>query len=359
MRLTRISYLRLSRPLAVAALTIICASGAKAEVKFDGMIDTYYAYDFKTPASYDRAYTTTAVRSDEFNVNLAYIGASLAQDRLRGRLALQYGTSVQANYSGEPTVGANSGSTLSRHIQEAYAGYQLADGLWIDAGTYFAHVGAESFISRENPTYTRSLVADYSPYYQSGVRLSYQINEKLSAQLHIVNGWQNQSENNRSKMGGTQVAYQLSPKVSVSYNTLFGKEAAFRHFHDFILKWQATESTDVVAQYDLGFQKSVGQNAATKWWGAVLIARQRIADGKWLVARAERYSDPDQTIVATSSAFGFDVTSASVGFDMDLSSSLKWRNEYRHYWATDAVFPAGAGASDASSVAVTSFTLSL
>lgn len=355
-----------SASLALACLTFFSAVGktqtavdTPVNLKVDGMVDAYYAYDFNSPSTFDRAYTTTAVRSDEFNINLAYLGASLTQDRIRGRFALQAGTSVQANTAGEPTNGAYSGSTLSRNIQEAYAGYRVADGLWIDAGTYFSHVGAESFISRDNLTYTRSLVADYSPYYQSGVRLSYVLSEKLSGQLHVVNGWQNQSENNKSKMGGTQIAYQFSPEVSLSYSTLFGKEAEFRHFHDFVLKWQAAPSTDLVAQFDFGFQDEPVDSGTNKWWGAVLMARQKLSSTKSVVARVERYSDPHQIVVATTTPFGFDVWSASLGYDVDLSANLKWRNEYRHYWATDAILPSGASYKDTSAVAVTSITLTL
>jgi len=39
--------------------------------------------------------------------------------------------------------------------------------------------------------YTRSLVADYTPYYLSGAKLTWQATPKLTSQLHLVNGWQN------------------------------------------------------------------------------------------------------------------------------------------------------------------------
>ena len=78
---------------------------------FGAFVDAYYAYDLNRPRALDRAFTTTAARHDEFNVNLAFVEAVLAAPRLRGRLAVQFGTSVQANYAGEPRVGAVSGPT--------------------------------------------------------------------------------------------------------------------------------------------------------------------------------------------------------------------------------------------------------
>jgi hypothetical protein len=133
------------------------------KITFGGFVDGYYAYDFNRPATLDRAYTTQAARHDEFNVNLAYVDATLSGPRLRGRFAAQFGTSVQANYATEPRLGTLSGPDVSRFIQEAFVGYQLAPTLWIDGGVFFSPFGSESWISRDNWTYTRSLIAENSP----------------------------------------------------------------------------------------------------------------------------------------------------------------------------------------------------
>ncbi|MDE2291086.1 MAG: outer membrane beta-barrel protein, partial [Elusimicrobia bacterium] len=167
------------------------AAGERLPVSFGGFLDTYYAYDFDRPASRARAFTTQPARHNEFDVNLAYIEAVVAADRVRGRLALQAGNSVQSNYAGEPAVGSVSGPSLTRSIQEAWAGYRVTEKLWVDAGICFSHIGMESFISRDNWTYSRSLMAEFSPYCQSGVRASYQFDKDWSAQLHVLNGWQN------------------------------------------------------------------------------------------------------------------------------------------------------------------------
>src|SRR5215472_7350286 len=82
-----------------------------------GFVDTYYAWDFDRPHTFDRAYTTQPARHAEFNVNLAFIEGKVAGPRYRGRLALQWGTSVQANYAGEPKLGSVSGPSVSQFIQ--------------------------------------------------------------------------------------------------------------------------------------------------------------------------------------------------------------------------------------------------
>src|SRR5512146_1038013 len=152
------------------------AAGADTSISVavSGFVDGYYAYDFNYPRSLDRPYTTQAARHDEFNINLAFIAATLSGPRLRGRFAAQFGTSVQANYAAEPRLGTLSGPDVSRFIQEATAGYQVAPTLWVDAGVFFSPFGSENWISRDNWTYTRSFIADESPYYEAGVKATWQ-----------------------------------------------------------------------------------------------------------------------------------------------------------------------------------------
>ena len=95
------------------------------KVTWGGFADAYYTYDFARPPTLDRSFfggatfTTQPARSNEFNVNLAYIEANLSGNGIHGRVAFQAGTAVQSNYGAEPSVGIISGPLLSRHIQEA------------------------------------------------------------------------------------------------------------------------------------------------------------------------------------------------------------------------------------------------
>jgi hypothetical protein len=113
-------------------------SSPAAALLVGAFIDFYYAYDFGRPKARDRAFTTQAVRHNEMSLNLAYASLSVERERVRGRLAFQAGTSVNSNYAGEPSVGANSGAVLIRHVQEATAGLRLVRGLWFDAGIYLS-----------------------------------------------------------------------------------------------------------------------------------------------------------------------------------------------------------------------------
>ncbi len=345
----------ISRFAVITVLSVQSIYAADNPVSFGGFVDTYYAFDANQPGNFDRAYTTQPARHNEFNVNLAHVDAQLKEDRVHGRIALQVGTSVQSNYSTEPSWGTISGPSLGRHIQEGYVGYRIAEGLWVDAGIYFSHIGAESWISRDNMTYTRSLVADYSPYYQSGAKVTYQLSKPISLQLHVVNGWQTISESNLPKSLGSQVAYSFSDTTSLTYNTLFGKElGGYRHFHDFIFKMGFTQNWSMGLQADIGFQRGAGS-----WNGQSLISRYALMPTLAFVGRIERYSDPSQIIVTTLSKSGFQVFGASLGTDVQLHTRVMWRTEVRAQEAKDAIYPKRDVFSGRDLMVVTSLSLTI
>lgn len=338
----------------------------KPVVTFGAFVDAYYAWDTGRPAALDRAFTTQPARHNEFNVNLAHVEARLAGERVRGRLALQAGTSVQANYLAEPGVGTISGGELSRHLQEAVIGVRLGAGLWLDGGIYFSHIGLEGWLSRDNPTYTRSLVADYTPYYLSGVKLTWTPGAAVTAQLHLVNGWQNISETNGDKALGARLDWQATPRLVLGYANFVGNEqpddrpARTRMLHQAMLRWSPADGWALSAVGDLGAQEAADDGWDT-WYGVSLIARRQVSARVALAGRVERYADPGEVIVPTGTPNGFETWSASLGADVQVSPELLWRTEARAFRSSDAVWPDRAAAQGrrGTGLLVTSLALTL
>lgn len=312
-----------SRAAATAALLVLPCTIARAQsapdsaarpdttpkVAFGAFVDGYYAYDFDRPPTIDRSFdggalfTTQPARHNEFNINLAYAEAKLDAPRYHGRLAVQFGTSVQSNYLGEPRVGQISGPNVQQYLQEAFAGVKLGKKLWIDGGIFFSNVGMEGFISRDQLTYSRALVADYSPYYSAGVRAMYTVSSKLTARLDIVNGWQNISENNSGKGVGLRLDYAPDTNTTLSYYNLFTDEAGtrLRTFNGVGAKVSSGRLT-LLGQADLGTQaRPVGSGGHSTWYGLLGVARVQVASLVAVVGRVERYADPDQVILSTGS----------------------------------------------------------
>jgi len=232
-----------------------------------GFVDVYYAYDFGRPALRDRAFTTQAVRHNEANLNLAAATLAPERGRVRGRLTIQAGTSVQSNYAGEPGLGPTSGPHLSRHIQEAYAGIRLAKRVWLDAGISLGSLGWEGWISRDNPTYTRSLVAEFSPYYESGVRIVWEAGPRLLVQGHLMNGWQKISEDNDAKSASVRVDFVVATGVTVAAASFLGNEQprdaprSTRFFNQIMVKANPGPDVLLQGQVDVGRQRGPEERA--------------------------------------------------------------------------------------------------
>jgi Putative beta-barrel porin-2, OmpL-like. bbp2 len=340
--------------LALFLFHLLAFAQDELPVKFGGFVDTYYANDFNNPKDHEREFTTQPVRHNEFNVNLAYIEAVLKQEKTRGRLALQFGNSVIKNTVGEPRLGATSGPEDAKFIQEAYVGKKIGERTWIDGGIFLGNIGAESWISKDNWTYSRALNLDYVPYYSAGVRIEHLIDESQSMQLQILNGWQNMSENNNAKAIGMQYKKLLSESLTFTYNNFFGDEkvvpnlqnakfnSRFRGYHNFVLQWLASDRWNFLGSMDFGHQ-SQQANKGIDAWGAGTLTVRRILNSKESIAfRVEYYNDRHQANIVTITNNGFQVVGASLNYDQRLDENAIWRTELRGFSSKDEIYPQGS-----------------
>lgn len=338
-------------------------------VKVGGFLDTYYAFDSNAPKNHEREFTTQPVRHNEFNINLAYIEAVLKQEKTRGRLALQFGQSVTKNTSGEPREGATSGPQDAKVFQEAFIGRKLGERTWIDMGIFLGNIGAESWISKDNWTYTRALNLDYVPYYSSGVRLEHALNQKQSFQIQILNGWQNMSENNEGKAIGMQYKHLLNQSMTFTYNNFFGDEEVvpnqadntykprFRAYHNFIFQWPKSDLWQYLASFDVGHQSQQANDGVDGWVATTFTVRRILDTERSIATRFEYYSDPHGANIVTGTPNGFQVVGVSMNFDQKLDQNVLWRTELRGFHSKDKIYPQGsAGKNRLDGFLVTSFS---
>ncbi|EPE85037.1 outer membrane protein [Leptospira noguchii str. 1993005606] len=314
--------------------------------KFGFFIDSYYAHNPYRSSSRDNRYLTQPARWDEINVNLAYIDGKIETDQYRGRVAFQFGNSVNSNYKNEVNSEKNSNEISVRNIQEAYAGIKLAKNLWLDGGIYFGNIGLESWISHNNWNYSRALALDYVPYYSSGFRLSFQYSEKLSFQFHLMNGWSNITETNKDKAIGSQIDYKITDKLKITHNTFVGNEAPdsqarqTRYYNNLILQYHFTKHFIIAGSGDVGIQRvpDPGAQAYRQWYHGTFWITWRPVEKFRTSLRLERMFDPEQTIIQTGSKNGFLTSGATITLDYIPNENALVRLEGRYFRSYDAVF---------------------
>jgi putative OmpL-like beta-barrel porin-2 len=303
--------------------------------------DIYYSYDFNKPPSHQKpSFLYNHNRHNEVNINLALAKVSFNKERIRANIGLMAGTYVQYNLSAEPE--------LLRHLYEANAGIKISCNrdLWIDAGILPSHIGFETVISKDNWTLTRSIAAENSPYYESGIKITYSTsNKKILISGLVLNGWQRirRPDYNNTPAFGTQLIISPPGNITFNWSSFIGNDKPdsarqMRWFNNFYSIINLDEKFGITAGFDIGWQEKLNSNKKDAWYSPILIVRF-LPDKKWEIALSgEYYSDHNGVIITTGTPNGFKTFGASFNIGKKLFDHLWWRTEFRLLKSKDAIF---------------------
>jgi Putative beta-barrel porin-2, OmpL-like. bbp2 len=327
------------------ALIFACISHAQTligtsdstKIVLQGYADVYYTYDFDNPASKNRPdFLVSHNRHNEFNLNNFCLHTEIDNPNYRALIAFHSGTYVNANYASEPT--------LYRFIKDAVAGIKISKNLWLDAGIFASHIGFEDEFSGDNWTLTRTILAENTPYFETGAKLSWDPNPKYTIKALILNGWQNIHENNNNKALGTQVNYHPNNTITLNWSTFYGNEKPdsakqYRYFNNLYAVYQKGK-IGIIAGLDFGWeQKKPGISGYNNWQAASLITRYQI-NTLWAVAfREEIYRDLNGVLImGHNGASGVNLQGTSFNIDFSPGKNVWLRTEFKTYTNPDAIF---------------------
>ena len=308
---------------------------------FSAVADVFYTYDFNQPATaFRQPFLYNHNRHNEFNLNLGLLRAAVAHEKYRAAIGLQGGTYAQDNYAAE--------QDLLQHIFEAYAGISLnkQNSVWLDAGIFGSHIGFESAISSENWTPTRSLLAENSPYFLSGARVTYTPAEDWTFAALLTNGWQRiqRVPGNSLPAVGTQLQYSKNDRFSLNWSTFIGTDdpdslRRMRYFNNIYAKMQLSSRLGLIAGFDLGLQQeSKDSQELVHWYSPVFIARYLLNE-QWATAvRAELYADREGVIIPALNKNDFITSGFSANIDYQPAEAVMWRLEGRWFHSPNKIF---------------------
>ncbi len=330
-------------PVGAANAQAPAPDSAAIRPEFFGYTGVYYGYDFNVPRTRVRpGFVYSENRHNEVSINIALLGARFANDYVRGTFAIQTGTYPDYNYASEPEV--------FKHIYEAYAGVRLRPRLWLDAGVFVSHIGLEGPISRDDLTLTRSILADNSPYYEAGAKLTYDTPDGHWTLVALVlNGWQVIRDNNENMSTGWQVQWKPTTRWVVNSSSYAGEGPnqpdsvgrQLRYFHNLYATFQATSRLRLAASADAGTQRRLGRDGYDHWQGAAVLFSQRLSARTALNGRVEMFRDPGHVLIPRARLrpeAGFTTGAASVGVDYFPIPRCVVRLEGKAYRARQAVF---------------------
>ncbi len=309
---------------------------------FETYLEGYYTYNSLQEKNQRTADFLYNHANHNFpDINLALVDLKYTGRRSRANAGIMAGRYVNYNLADEAWPFAN--------IFQLNAGLQLSanKNIWIDAGVLPSHLGFESAISKSCWTLTRSLAAENSPYYETGIRLSgMSRKKKIKYGLLLLNGWQNisvlPSENNIAL--GTQLTYQPFKNIELSWNTYSGYDEniaadLFRNFHNFYLVFTPRGKFSFTAGFDLGLQQQYRfPEKYSKWYSPQFLVRYQLVQKLLLALRFENFTDKEAVILHSVEGNGLAVNGISGNLDLEPNRYLLIRVEARHLSATKDAF---------------------
>jgi hypothetical protein len=288
-------------------------------------------------------------RHNEININNALVYLSATHEKYRMNVGLHAGTYAQDNYAHE--------QVMLRNIYEANVGVSLnkKNKLWLDAGIFGSHMGFESALSMDNPTLTRSFVAENSPYYLSGAKLTYELGDTWEFAGIVSNGWQRiqRVSGNSMLSGGTQVVYSPSENFLLNWSTFLSTEdpdstRRMRYFSNLYSSFKIGEKLSMIAGFDAGFQQVAIHSANYhKWLAPVLIAKYEFTNQWGMAFRSEYFHDQNGVIIAIHPTINeFKTLAFSTNIDYHPEPNIAIRLEARYLKATKDVFQSSSGYSN-------------
>jgi hypothetical protein len=294
--------------------------------------DWYYAYNSSAPKTDVIPLYVSMNQNNQVNNNLSYIDLKYETKRFKAHFIPAIGSFMTANSAIEKGVFKN--------VLEANVAVKLSKKkeFWLEGGVLGSPYTNENPYSQEHLTYTRSLAAEYVPYYQAGFKFTYKHNQKLKGSLYLLNGWQQIYDLNTNKSLGTQIEYKPNSKDVFNWNTYIGSERSLqnpnyrtRYFTDIFWthNFEGAFSFATCAFYGLQEVAGLDGTLDVRPWGQVnFSARYSIKRWGSFSGRVEYFKDNQNTLIqGLNQNLGFNCLGASVGYNKYLIPVLLVRAE--------------------------------
>ena len=310
----------------------------KDSIHFSGYTEIYFAQDQHNWQDHQRPeFLYSHTSTNHIALNTAVLDFKYSSNRLKTQLSLVEGTYANKVTSAEPIgFGALYVGNISYKLK-------AKENLWIQAGVFPSHIGLESAIGFSNLSLTRSLAAENSPYYESGISLQYSSkNEKIYCALLALNGWQSMTlVPQQTRLGvGSQFQFIPNRKATLNHSTYFGEVpvpggSQMRFFQNFYGNIQLKKNWTVQFQADYGTQETENNGFNKSWMTGLLGLAFNVNEKLTLVGRGEFFKDSNNLVI---SGVNNDLWGYSFNINYLLDEHLLLRAEWRNITTNSYTF---------------------
>jgi hypothetical protein len=327
---------------------------------FGGLVDTYYLYNFTPPSganslsppqpvAFDgRAFDTN---SNSITLALAKLTMTASLDPVTLQLDLGYGSVgsiINGTTDGASALAFPIGAAFL--VEQAYGEIALPYNLTLDFGKFTTTAGAEVIEANKNWLYSRSLLFNAIPLLHTGVRANLKINDQLTVQASVVNGWNNDPDLNAWKTIGLSASVTVNPMLSLIGTVYFGKEAQpqppaasttgdTRVLADLVAA--ATINSQFGLNLNVDYIKAFDDVSADYQIGASVMGRYVISDRFNVAARGEFLATHIDVLPMGAGSITEKQGEGTIMLGIDVGKNFELRPEVRADFAGDDIFAAG------------------
>jgi hypothetical protein len=257
--------------------------------------ESYLGYNFNENKSFQSAHLYNHYHLQKPRINYAQIDWKKEFPDWTVQIGIHDGDYVRRNYSDQPQW-----AQLISIAQLQYSPKNIKQ-LKLTAGIFPSHIGFESAWVQNNLTLSRSLLAENSPYFESGFHAQYGAkNGSWNIGVLALTGWQQASLVSpiRKPSWGWSSNFVIKDNIQVSYNGFFGYQnttgTVKRSYHNFYSNFQKGKWKSILG-FDFG-QAFINQKSI-HWYSPVVIFGKQINESWSSAFRLESMIDPNQFIL--------------------------------------------------------------
>lgn len=299
-------------------------------LEISGGVDVYYQYNTN---GLPLGMTSFTGEHNSFSLGMAKIALEKNFRKTGFRADVGFG----------PRANSANGSNYP-NLQQLYVTYSPVEDLTFTLGNFGTHIGYEMIDPTDNFHYSMSYMFSYGPFFHTGLKADYAVNDKLGVMVGIFDDTDSKFDViNSKKHFGAQLSYALEAG-DIYVNYLTGTDG---------VDTVTFNQVDLTASFDVSDKFSLGVNSTIKsisdeksnegnWYGAALYLGYGATDNFALGLRGEYFQERAINTVDGIAIEVPDVPDVSI-FATTLSANIKIDNlilipEFRLDSASEDIF---------------------
>ncbi len=320
----------------LSVLTLFLSTLAHAQTQFEFYSEAFTSLKSKSNYEPFPSFLTSYQTNNVSDLNLMLLKINHEQP-LSKELPVSWGfnTGLMLGTYADQNLAAENARFRNFHELNAYVKWN--NQYKFEYGILPSHIGFESAIGKESWAATRSILADNSPYYEYGYRLSYTSKSgALKANLNAIKGWQNISNPIPGRYAiGHQITLTEKDEFTINSSSYYGVSPSNpknqRFFHNFYAQFYFGKHIAWILGFDNGIE--IHPNGHRDQYHApVGILKYSVTKDFSLTGRYEYFNDPH---LIFNIAELFNVHGYSINADFAINKQILLRFENRWFVITE------------------------